>query len=97
VPTTCAAGAGSTACNRESAGTSLPAREPTGRRRHPGEFQDILAILCKDGKQLSNCSIVGDVEMISIKTVNEAYARLLKNDVKYRFVIDMATPEGNAG
>jgi uncharacterized zinc-type alcohol dehydrogenase-like protein len=35
--------------------------------------------------------IVSDVEMIGIKDVNQAYERLLKNDVKYRFVIDMAT------
>lgn len=35
--------------------------------------------------------IVSDIEMISIQQVNEAYERLLKGDVKYRFVIDMAT------
>jgi uncharacterized zinc-type alcohol dehydrogenase-like protein len=35
--------------------------------------------------------IVSDVEMIAMKDVNQAYERLLKNDVKYRFVIDMAT------
>ncbi|HLO65580.1 MAG TPA: NAD(P)-dependent alcohol dehydrogenase [Holophaga sp.] len=35
--------------------------------------------------------IGSDVEVIPISKVNEAYARLLKNDVKYRFVIDMAT------
>jgi uncharacterized zinc-type alcohol dehydrogenase-like protein len=29
--------------------------------------------------------------MIDIQQVNEAYARLPKNDVKYRFVIDMAS------
>lgn len=33
--------------------------------------------------------IVSDVEMVPIQSVNEAYERLLKNDVKYRFVIDM--------
>jgi uncharacterized zinc-type alcohol dehydrogenase-like protein len=33
--------------------------------------------------------IVSDVEIVPIQAVNEAYARLLKNDVKYRFVIDM--------
>ncbi len=32
-----------------------------------------------------------DVEVIPMHTINEAYERLLKNDVKYRFVIDMAT------
>jgi alcohol dehydrogenase (NADP+) len=35
--------------------------------------------------------IVSDIELIPVQKVNEAYARLLKNDVKYRFVIDMAS------
>ncbi|KAG0776190.1 hypothetical protein G6F22_012749 [Rhizopus arrhizus] len=35
--------------------------------------------------------IVSDVEMIDIKNVNEAWERMAKNDVRYRFVIDMAT------
>uniref|UniRef100_Q07PV7 Alcohol dehydrogenase GroES domain protein n=1 Tax=Rhodopseudomonas palustris (strain BisA53) TaxID=316055 RepID=Q07PV7_RHOP5 len=35
--------------------------------------------------------IVSDVEMIRIQDVNQAYERLLKNDVRYRFVIDMAS------
>jgi alcohol dehydrogenase (NADP+) len=30
-------------------------------------------------------------EVISIQKVNEAYGRLLKSDVKYRFCIDMAS------
>jgi uncharacterized zinc-type alcohol dehydrogenase-like protein len=34
-------------------------------------------------------NIVSDIEMISIQQINEAYERLLKGDVKYRFVIDM--------
>lgn len=34
-------------------------------------------------------SIVSDVEMVAMDKVNEAYERLLKSDVKYRFVIDM--------
>jgi uncharacterized zinc-type alcohol dehydrogenase-like protein len=36
-------------------------------------------------------NIVSDIEMINIQQVNEAYDRLLKSDVKYRFVIDMAS------
>jgi len=36
-------------------------------------------------------NIVCDVEMIAMQDVNEAYERMLKGDVKYRFVIDMAT------
>jgi uncharacterized zinc-type alcohol dehydrogenase-like protein len=35
--------------------------------------------------------ITSDVEMIRMDDVNEAYERLLKADVKYRFVIDMAS------
>jgi len=35
--------------------------------------------------------ITSDVEMIAIQQVNEAYERLLRSDVKYRFVIDMAS------
>ncbi|MCX8481797.1 MAG: NAD(P)-dependent alcohol dehydrogenase [Sediminibacterium sp.] len=34
-------------------------------------------------------NIVSDIELIPIQQVNEAYERILKNDVKYRFVIDM--------
>jgi alcohol dehydrogenase (NADP+) len=36
-------------------------------------------------------NIVADVEVIPMQSINEAYARMLKNDVKYRFVIDMAS------
>jgi uncharacterized zinc-type alcohol dehydrogenase-like protein len=36
-------------------------------------------------------NIVSDIEMINIQDINKAYDRLLKSDVKYRFVIDMAS------
>ena len=36
-------------------------------------------------------NITSDIEVIAMKDVNEAYERMLKGDVKYRFVIDMAT------
>ena len=35
--------------------------------------------------------ITADVEMIKIQDVNKAYERMLKSDVKYRFVIDIAS------
>ena len=35
--------------------------------------------------------IVSDIEMIAMKDINTAYERMLKSDVKYRFVIDIAT------
>ena len=35
--------------------------------------------------------IVCDIELIRMQQINEAYERMLKSDVKYRFVIDMAS------
>ncbi|MBS0189825.1 MAG: NAD(P)-dependent alcohol dehydrogenase [Planctomycetes bacterium] len=35
--------------------------------------------------------IVSDIEMIPMQKINEAYERMLKSDVKYRFVIDLAS------
>ncbi|WP_336366487.1 NAD(P)-dependent alcohol dehydrogenase [Marinobacter sp. C2H3] len=39
-------------------------------------------------------NIVADIELISAEKINEAYERMLKSDVKYRFVIDNATLAG---
>jgi uncharacterized zinc-type alcohol dehydrogenase-like protein len=36
-------------------------------------------------------NITSDIEMIQMRQINEAYERMLKSDVKYRFVIDMAS------
>ncbi len=36
-------------------------------------------------------NITAEIELIQIQNINEAYERLVKNDVKYRFVIDMAS------
>jgi len=38
--------------------------------------------------------IACDIELIRMDQVNEAYERMLRNDVKYRFVIDMASLRG---
>jgi uncharacterized zinc-type alcohol dehydrogenase-like protein len=39
----------------------------------------------------ANHGIASDVEIISIQKIEEAYQRMIKSDVKYRFVIDMST------
>jgi len=49
-----------------------------------GETQEMLDFCGKH-------NITADVEVIPIQKVNEAYERLLKSDVKYRFSIDMAS------
>ena len=36
-------------------------------------------------------NIVSDIELIAMKDINGAYERVIKSDVKYRFVIDMST------
>jgi uncharacterized zinc-type alcohol dehydrogenase-like protein len=36
-------------------------------------------------------NIVSDIELIDMASISEAYERMLKGDVKYRFVVDMAT------
>ena len=39
-------------------------------------------------------NIACDIEIIPMDKINDAYERMLKNDIKYRFVIDMATLKG---
>ena len=36
-------------------------------------------------------NITSDIEMIPIDKINEAYERMIKGDVRYRFVIDIAS------
>ena len=48
------------------------------------ETQEMLDFCAANG-------ITSDVEVIPMQTINDAYDRLLKGDVKYRFVIDMAS------
>ena len=48
------------------------------------ETQEMLDFCAEHG-------IVSDIEMIPMQAINEAYERMLKSDVKYRFVIDMAS------
>ncbi|HSB54949.1 MAG TPA: zinc-binding dehydrogenase, partial [Gemmatimonadales bacterium] len=48
------------------------------------ETQEMLDFCAEHG-------IVSDVELIPIQKINEAYERMLKSDVKYRFVIDLGS------
>jgi alcohol dehydrogenase (NADP+) len=50
------------------------------------ETQEMLDFCAEHG-------IVSDIEMIRIEQINDAYKRLAKSDVKYRFVIDMGSLE----
>ncbi|SPF40517.1 putative oxidoreductase, Zn-dependent and NAD(P)-binding [Syntrophobacter sp. SbD1] len=62
-----------------------------GRRTLSGS---LIGGIPETQKMLDFCgahNITADVEVIPIQKVNEAYERLLKSDVKYRFSIDMAS------
>ena len=54
-----------------------------GHRRHPRD--------AGDAGFLRRARHPSDIEMIRMQKINEAYERMLKSDVKYRFVIDMAS------
>lgn len=59
------------------------------RRRFAGS---IIGGLKETQEMLDFCgqhNITADIEMIPIQKINEAYERMLKSDVKYRFCIDM--------
>ncbi len=62
-----------------------------GRRSLAGS---LIGGLPETQEMLDYCAannIVSDVEVIKISEINEAYERMLKGDVRYRFVIDMAS------
>jgi len=62
-----------------------------GRRSFSGS---LIGGLKETQEMLDFCgqhNITSDNELIPIQKINEAYERLLKSDVKYRFVIDMAS------
>jgi uncharacterized zinc-type alcohol dehydrogenase-like protein len=75
----------------------VPDKEPSlqvfnligGRRSLAGS---LIGGIAETQEMLDYCAekgIVSDVEMIPIQKINEAYERMIKGDVKYRFVIDM--------
>ncbi|MDP5200612.1 NAD(P)-dependent alcohol dehydrogenase [Flavobacterium sp. DG2-3] len=62
-----------------------------GRRSFSGS---LIGGIAETQEMLDFCAehnITSDVEVIGVNDVNDAYERLLKGDVKYRFVIDMAS------
>jgi len=62
-----------------------------GRRNFSGS---LIGGIRETQEMLDFCgehNITADIELIPIQKINEAYDRVVKNDVKYRFVIDMAS------
>jgi uncharacterized zinc-type alcohol dehydrogenase-like protein len=81
----------------------LPDRQPLSafslvpkRRRLAGsmiggirETQEMLDFCAKH-------SVAAEVEVIQIQKINEAYERMMRNDVRYRFVIDLTSLKSTA-
>lgn len=62
-----------------------------GRKSVAGSF---IGGIAETQEMLDFCGqhgITADIEVIKIQDINKAYERMLKSDVKYRFVIDMAS------
>jgi uncharacterized zinc-type alcohol dehydrogenase-like protein len=77
----------------------LPSKEPslspfsliTKRRSIIGSM---IGGMKETQEMLDYCAekdIVSDVEVIAMPYINDAYERMIRSDVKYRFVIDMGT------
>jgi alcohol dehydrogenase (NADP+) len=72
--------------------TPLKAFSLLAKRRHLAG--SIIGGIRETQQMLDFCGergITADIEMIPIQRINEAYERVIKGDVKYRFVIDMAS------
>ena len=64
-----------------------------GRRSFSGS---LIGGIAETQEMLDFCAkhnIIADIELIGVNDVNNAYERLLKGDIKYRIVIDMASLE----
>jgi uncharacterized zinc-type alcohol dehydrogenase-like protein len=68
------------------AGSLIPGRRSLAGSM-VGSIQEMQEMLDFCGQH----DIVSDIEMVNIQDVNEAYERVVRSDVKYRFVIDMAS------
>lgn len=65
-----------------------------GRKRIAGS---LIGGIKETQEMLDFCgkhNIVSDIELITMKDINDAYKRIINADVKYRFVIDMASLKG---
>jgi alcohol dehydrogenase (NADP+) len=68
-----------------------------GNKRLAGSM---IGSIAETQEMLDHCGrhgIVSDIEIIPMQRINEAYERVLKSDVRYRFVIDMASLSGSQG
>jgi len=68
---------------------------PLGMVLSGGSFAgSLIGVIAETQEMLDYCAeknITADIEQLSIADIHKAYERILKSDLKYRFVIDLAT------
>lgn len=72
--------------------SKVSAFQLVGKRR--GIIGSMIGGIKETQEMLDYCAehnIVSDIEMVDMKDINAAYERVIKSDVKYRFVIDLNT------
>ena len=69
----------------------LPERAGHGRQTSLKLAEAGATVACIDIDEGRARGIVSEIEMTSVKELEAAYERVVKSDVKYRFVIDLAT------
>jgi uncharacterized zinc-type alcohol dehydrogenase-like protein len=90
-------------------GTMVLVGAPPEAHRSPAVFPFLMARRAMAGSSIGGipetqemldfCAergVVSDIEIIPIQSIEEAYGRMLKSDVKYRFVIDMQSLKSEA-
>lgn len=63
-------------------------------QKHRNIAGSMIGGIAETQEMLDFCAehhIIADIELIAVKDINDAYERMLKGDVKYRFVIDSST------
>ena len=70
-------------------------RRPRSGRSYVGGIGDIRRTQEMPGF-CARCNVAADAELIPIQEINHAYERMLKNDVRDRFVIDLAGVKAGA-
>jgi uncharacterized zinc-type alcohol dehydrogenase-like protein len=70
-------------------------KDPKELARHQNRFDFLLdTVAAPHDLDCAAKGIVSDVEVIPMQQINAAYERMLRSDVKYRFVIDLASLKG---
>ena len=84
---------------RRKAGLSEPAQRRGDRAQRRQLAGSLIGSIAETQEVLDLCAehgVAPDVQVIPIQEVNDAYKRVKSGDVRFRYVIDMASPKDEA-